>query len=187
MKFQQTLDYCLNSETSLLCWTHVADMFDGRLFTFTLQWLYQSSKDHCFDSETICLVKQTLNKLGINLDISDFKNSLNKMIQLKHIQFVTSSLNVSSTVVNMQRQKVVKISNPLVDLYLKPIYSTMTDGYQFDLISPDECHATVYEGNYFYHSASCKFRQICFFFRSRETSLACIQRSTYRNSRSYTG
>ncbi|CAF3580025.1 unnamed protein product [Rotaria sp. Silwood1] len=57
-QFQEHLTSCLYLYSSLLLYSKVVDIFDGRLFAFTLYQLKQSSSKMKFDSNTMNIVKK---------------------------------------------------------------------------------------------------------------------------------
>ncbi|CAF5033149.1 unnamed protein product, partial [Rotaria sp. Silwood1] len=130
-QFQEDLTSCLYLYSSLLSYSKVVDIFDGRLFAFTLYQLKQSSSKMKFDLNTMDIVKQ-----------------LEQLIQSKHIIFSTSISD--RQLVSNEKQKIIKISNSFIDNYLKPIFST-NNQWTFDIIDPDDNSSARYEGKYHWH------------------------------------
>ncbi|CAF1084617.1 unnamed protein product [Adineta steineri] len=148
IQFQQNLAMSISScSSSFLSWSKIVDLFDGRLFAFTLYQLNQSSKMN-FDSNTIDIVNDCLSFLKHPTDEYIFHNIIQQLIQSKHIIF--SSVLSQEKLVVIKKQKITKISNTFIDIYLKPILSTI-DGMTFDFINPNESHLARYEGKYHWH------------------------------------
>ncbi|CAF0901849.1 unnamed protein product [Rotaria sordida] len=147
-QFQECLTSCLCSYSSLLSYSKIADIFDGRLFAFTIYQLKQSSSKMRFDSNTMNIVKQCLTLLKFSIDENIFYNIVEELIQSKHIIFATSTSD--RQLVPSEKQKIVKISNSFIDNYLKPILST-NNQWTFDFINPDESSSARYEGKYHWH------------------------------------
>jgi hypothetical protein len=151
VQFQQRLGLCLSSYSSSLSWSKIVDIFDGRLFAFTLYQLNQSSSKIYFDSNTIDIVKEclTLLRLPNNKDI--FCDIVKQLIQLEHIIFSSSSSEQEPVLV--KQQKIIKISNPFIDTFLKPILAT-NDEPTFNFVSSEDSHLARYEGMSFSNSSN---------------------------------
>ncbi|CAF4294279.1 unnamed protein product [Rotaria sp. Silwood2] len=149
IKFQQHLAACLSSYSSSLSYSRVVDMFDGRLFAFTLYQLKQSSSKLKFDSNTMDIVKQCLTLLKLSTDENIFCNIVEELIQSKHIIFSSSTLNNKQSI-SIEKQKITKISNPFIDIYLKPILS-LHNQWTFDFVTPDDNSLVRYDGKYHWH------------------------------------
>ncbi|UJR27241.1 hypothetical protein I4U23_008536 [Adineta vaga] len=132
-QFQQRLSLNLSTCSSTFSWSKIADLFDGRLFTFTLYQIAQSSTLR-LDSRTNHILKQCLEILNIQFHDNMFKDIVDQLVQSNHISF---SENSSENKINVRRQKVIRISNPFVDTYLKPILSSNNNTSTFDFIEPD--------------------------------------------------
>jgi len=139
-QFQQGLSSNLFSQVSLLSWSKVADLFDGRLFAFTLYQLSSLSNIR-FDSQTYEIVKEILSILKIPFNDNLFQNIINKMIQQNLIE-------IKSSVIVPQietRQNITKISNPFIDTLLQPIL-TSNNLSTIEWEIPIDTEATRYQG-----------------------------------------
>ncbi|CAM4889645.1 unnamed protein product [Rotaria socialis] len=148
IQFQQQLAICLSSYVSDLSYSKVADIFDGRLFAFTLYQLKESSSKIRFDSDTMNIIKQCLSLLNISMPENLFHNIVNQLIQSNHIIFSTLATDEQS--VSMEKKKIAKISNAFIDTYLAPIMSK-SDQWTFEFTDPDDSSLARYEGNYHWH------------------------------------
>ncbi|CAM4769547.1 unnamed protein product [Rotaria magnacalcarata] len=148
IQFQQQLAICLSSYVSALSYSKVADIFDGRLFAFTLYQLKQSSSKIRFDSDTMNIIKQCLSLLNISMHENLFPNIVNQLIQSNHLIFSTLATDEQS--VSMEKKKIAKISNSFIDTYLAPIMSK-SDQWTFEFTDPDDSSLARYEGKYHWH------------------------------------
>jgi hypothetical protein len=148
-QFQQRLASNLVSNSSSLSWSKIADLFDGRFFTFTLYQIHQlSSSNIHLDSKTNEIVKQSLNILNISSSENLFQNVVNQLIQSNDIIFSSSSTEKQMIITKQQhQQKVIKISNPFINTYLDPILSSKNP-LTFELINPDHSQIIEYPGNF---------------------------------------
>lgn len=151
IEFQRELALNLSVPCSSLSWSKVIDLFDGRLFAFTLHQIHQSlSSNIRFDSITSSIIKQSLNILNIPFIDNFFHDMLQQIIESKDIIFVSSPSNQQTSILIKQTQKqqrITKISNPFIDKYLHPILSS-EDQLQIKWINPNESQAVHYEGKY---------------------------------------
>jgi hypothetical protein len=147
VQFQQNLALCLSSYSSSLSWSKIVDIFDGRLFAFTLYQLNQSSSKIYFDSNTIDIVKESLTLLKLSNSEDIFCNIIEQLIQSKHIIYTSTSSEKEPVLV--KRQKISRISNPFIDTFLKPILSTNNE-LTFDFVNPEDSHLSRYEGTRFF-------------------------------------
>ena len=134
-QFQQQLISNIDSTSSSLSWSKIADLFDGRLFAFTLQQIHQSTNIR-FDCKTNELVRECLQILNIPSNDNLFQQIIQQLIESKDIIF-SSSTNESQTPTNKQKQRIIQISNPLMNTYLEPILRSK-DTPSYELINPDE-------------------------------------------------
>jgi hypothetical protein len=130
---------------SSLSWTKIADLFDGRLFAFTIYHIHQSSSNIRLDSITLDIVKQSLIVLNRQPSENIFGDAIKQMIETKDIIFPSSSTEEQHTIVNVERQKIARISNAFIDTYLQPILPSNNE-LSFDLVDPDDSLTVRYEG-----------------------------------------
>jgi hypothetical protein len=96
VQFQQRLSRDVSSHHSSLSWSKVGDLFDGRLFAFTLHQF--SSSNIRLDSTTFEIIKQSLSILKIPSTDTLFENIIKKLIQSDDISFGSSlSRQISTT------------------------------------------------------------------------------------------
>jgi hypothetical protein len=147
IEFQQQLSLNLSSRCSLLSWSKVADLFDGRLFAFTIYQIHQSTSNLRFDSETFEIIKQCLKILQVSSNETLFQGVVKQMTLSNDIMFLSSVTAQQSVMIEQSKnhQKIAKISNRFIDAYLKPICS-LKDKFTFDLIEPNDIQVTRYEG-----------------------------------------
>ncbi|CAF1144509.1 unnamed protein product [Rotaria sordida] len=140
-QFQENLSLSVSSEVLSLSWSKVADLFDGRLFAFTLYQL--SSSNIRFDSTTYDIVRQSLSILNLPFSDDLFQNVIKRMIQLDLVDFSKeSSVIIEQTATH---RKVAKISNQFTDALLQPILlSNKTP--TFEWVTPNEIQTIRYEG-----------------------------------------
>ena len=74
----------------------------------------------------------------LNIPSNDnlFQQIIQQLIESKDIIF-SSSTNESQTPTNKQKQRIIQISNPLMNTYLEPILRSK-DTPSYELINPDE-------------------------------------------------
>ncbi|CAF1166012.1 unnamed protein product [Adineta steineri] len=132
--FQQRLSSNLSTNSSSLSYKKIADLFDGRLFIFTLNQIHQSSNIR-LDSKTNDIVTQSLKILNISSNENLFQDIIKQLIELNHITFSASTEKQLTTTTTTQ-QKIIRISNPLVDAFIKPILSP-SNKVQLDFVNPD--------------------------------------------------
>ncbi|CAF2032627.1 unnamed protein product [Rotaria magnacalcarata] len=142
VEFQQHLASNLASHISSLSWSKIADLFDGRLFAFTLNQIYQSPK-MCLDPKTYLIVKESLDALNIASNENIFQDVIKELVQANDIIFSSSSSTQQQQQSN--KQKIIRISNPLLDAYLKPLISS-NDAIKAELTTPDESQIIRSEG-----------------------------------------
>jgi hypothetical protein len=147
IQFQQRLALNLTSYSSSLSSSKIADLFDGRLLTFTLSQIQQSSSNIRLDTKTYEIVKQSLSILNIPSNENIFQNIMNQLIQSKDIIFSSSSPKKQEATTKQQQipQKIIKISNPFTNTYLEPILSSK-DSLTFELVEPDNTQIISYHG-----------------------------------------
>jgi hypothetical protein len=171
-QFQQRLASNLSAYSSSRSWSKIADLFDGRLFTFTLEQIHQSLNIR-LDSKTYESVQQALNLLKIPVNENIFQDIVKQLIQSNDIIF--SSEKQATTIIQQQnRQKIIRISNPFVDIYMKPILSR-NDAVTFDLINPDVSQIIQHKGKFFFYRPIIRIIYILY----RQTLLGNIQRSKF--------
>jgi hypothetical protein len=148
-QFQRCLSSNLSSQVSSLSWSKVADLFDGRLFAFTLYQLSSSSSNTRLDSNTYDIVKESLSILNMPFSGNDlFQNIVNQMIQLNLIDILKSELNEESPIIVQQietQRKILKISNPFIDTLLQPILPPNNTS-TFEWETANDIEVTRYEG-----------------------------------------
>ena len=142
-QFQQNLAFCLSSCSSSLCYSKIADSFDGRLFAFTIYQLSQSSSKIKFDSNTIDIITPCLTLLKLPTNENLFHDVVQQLIQSKHIIISSATFEKPLTLDN--KQNITKISNRFLDIYLKSILSMNTQE-TFTFVNPKERHSTRYDG-----------------------------------------
>jgi hypothetical protein len=169
-QFQQYLSSNLSLQVSSLSWSKVADLFDGRLFAFTLYQL-SSSSDIRLDSNTYEIIKESLSILNIPFSDNIFQNIVNQMIQLNLIDISRSPPVIVEQMET--HRKITKISNPFIDTLLQPILPP-NNTFTFEWETANDIEATRYEGmiSLFLFLSENKL----LFFR-RKTPLACLPRS----------
>jgi hypothetical protein len=147
VQFQNRLASNLTTYSSSLSWTKIADLFDGRLFAFTIYHIHQSSSSIRLDSTTLDIVKQSLIVLNRQPSENIFGDVIKQMIETKDIIFPSSSTEEQYTMVNEERkrQKIARISNAFIDTYLQPILPSNKE-LSFDLVDPDDTLTVRYEG-----------------------------------------
>ena len=150
IQFQHHLSSCLSSSfpTSLSC-SKIADIFDGRLFAFTLYQIYQSSSNIRLDSKTSDIVQQSLTLLNIPFTENMFQNIVKHLIESKDVIFSSLEEEIVSNNQRPKRHAIIRISNPFIDTYLKPILSASKQ-LTFDMISPDDWDSVSQESTFFY-------------------------------------
>ena len=171
--FQQNLAFCLSSCSSSLSYSKIADSFDGRLFAFAIYQLSQSSSKIRFDSNTIDITTPCLILLKLPTNENLFHDVVKQLIQSKHI--IISSVTFEKHLTIDSKQKITKISNRFLDIYLKPILSTNTSE-TFTFVNPEESYSIRYDGIVdhafvFLNLFNSYKRDFAF---SRKISLACI-------------
>lgn len=134
-EFQQRLALNLVSSTSS-SYSKIADLFDGRLLTFTLHQLQQKST-LSLDSQTRAIIQQSLGVFGLSWNETIFHQSLNQLIQSHHIIFTPSSSSSTKHQSKSNRRQLIQISNPFLDRYLQPILSSK-DSPSIAFIEPDD-------------------------------------------------
>ena len=144
VQFQRHLALCISSYSPSLSSAKLADLFDGRLFAFTLYQLNQSSSKKCFDSDTMDIVNACLTLLKYSPNDDIFLNIVMQLVQSNHITFSTSPSNELPVLI-VKRHKITRISNPFVDTYLESILSP-NNTFTFDFIKPKNIQSTRYEG-----------------------------------------
>ncbi len=152
IQFQRELALNLSSPCSSFSWSKVVDLFDGRLFAFTLYQIYQSSSNIRFDSTTISIIKQSLDILNIPFTENLFYDVLQQTIKSKDIIFASPPVEQPSTLVEKthKQQRITKISNRFTDKYLSPILSSETQ-LRIEWINPNDSEAPQYTGRYHWH------------------------------------
>ncbi|CAF5034420.1 unnamed protein product, partial [Rotaria sp. Silwood1] len=143
IQFQQHLAVYLSSYSPSLSYLKVVDMFDGRLFAFTINQVKQSSSKIQFDSNTMDIIKEGLSLLEISMHENLFYNIVDQLIQLNHIVFSTSTASDNQPV-PIENMRISKISNPFIDTYLAPTLST-NHQWTFDFLDPDDRFLARYQ------------------------------------------
>lgn len=154
-EFQQRLSFNVDSHVSKQSYSKIADLFDGRLFTFTLCQIHQSS-NISFDSNTRAIVEKSLKYLNLPYFENTIQSAVQELSLSNHITFSSLlSENRSTVTENSSRKPIIQISNPLIDAFLDPIISS-SQTLGLDLIQPDESHVIQSPGKFFY-LISCAF------------------------------
>ena len=146
-RFQQQLATNLSECSRSLSWSKVADLFDGRLFVFTLEQIHRSQSTVRLDSNTSEIVQRCLASLNLPSTDRQFHDALDQLVQANEIQF-SPVASENQGIQGEQRQKVIQISNPLLDTYLKPILNSNKDARAFDLVSPNGRQRASYQGKH---------------------------------------
>jgi hypothetical protein len=168
-QFQKYLSLNMSSEVLPSSWSKVADLFDGRLFAFTLYQL--SSSNIRFDSTTYEIVGQSLSILNMSFSDDLFQNVINRMIQLNLVSSSKETpIMIEQTATHRQ---IAKISNKFTDVLLQPILSSDSRP-TFEWMTPNEIQATPYEGMISLFFFLSKNKPL---FLYRKTPLACLRRS----------
>ncbi|CAF4111338.1 unnamed protein product [Adineta steineri] len=152
-KFQEQLSLNLSSCSSSLSWSKISDLFDGRLFAFTIYQINKSTSELRFDSETSELVTQCLKILKISPNEKLFYNSIQQMTQSNDIIFSSALIEQQQTMITDEiynYPKIARISNPFIDTYLEPILS-LNNKSLFELVEPNDTQTARYEGRYHWH------------------------------------
>ena len=142
-QFQQHLAANLACSSSLSC-SKIADLFDGRLFTFILYQLQQSSSNFRLDSRTLEIIEQSLRLVHLSSSETIFHDVLNQLIQSNHVT-ITPSSSESNHQQQQSRRELIRISNPFLDRYLRPILSG-NDPLPFQFVEPDGSQIIPHEG-----------------------------------------
>jgi len=152
IEFQRELAWNLSSSCSMFSWEKVVDIFDGRLFAFTLNQIYRPSfsSNIRFDSMTLNIIKESLNILNIPFEENLYDNVVKQLIASEDITFSSCPMQQPPTLLR-QKQNITKISNTFIDTYLQPILSSNDVQSRIQWISPDESHGIQYEGKHHWH------------------------------------
>jgi len=143
VQFQKHLAcFQLAEYSSNLSWSKIADLFDGRLFAFTIYQIHQPSSKIVFDHDTLEIVNQCLTLLNLSNNEYSFQEIAKELIQSK------SSKIDSDTPTS--RKKITKISNPFVDILLQPILTNQVE-QTFEFINPTDRSSVRYEGRHHWH------------------------------------
>ena len=174
IQFQHHLSSCLSSSfpSSLSC-SKIADIFDGRLFAFTLYQIYQSSSHIRLDSKTSDIVQQSLTLLNIPSTDNMFQNIVKHLIESNNITPSSLDKEIVSNNQSPQRHKIISISNSFIDTYLKRILSS-NFVQTIDMIEPNDKQLAKYKG-IIIDLVLSNDKIDCYY--CRKISLACIQRS----------
>ena len=137
-QFQQRLATNLisSSSSAISSYSKIADLFDGRLLTFTLHQL-QQSPNLSLDSQTLAIIQQSLGLLNLSWNETIFQQALNQLIQSKHITLDPSSSSSTNDQPRSNRRQLIQISNPFLDRYLQPILSSK-GSLPFQFVEPDD-------------------------------------------------
>ena len=167
-QFQQGLASTLSAYSSTLSYAKIGDLFDGRLFAFTIFRLHQTSPKIFFDCDTLEIVNQCLTILQISNDEYLFQTNVKELIQAKDIIIIHASVSTVDSVEGV-KSKITKISNAFMETFLKPILSKNTD-WSFEFVDPeDHHHSLLYEGK-----RLIRMLNRSGFFLCRKISLACL-------------
>ncbi|CAF0733868.1 unnamed protein product [Adineta steineri] len=147
-QFQQQLALSVSACSSVRSWSKITDLFDGRFFAFTLYQLNQSSSKISFDSDTMNIIIDCLSFLKFSVDKNIFYETIEKLIQSKHLIF--SSSFSTETDVGSKSQEIARISNRFIDTYLQPIISN-PEKLTFNFVDPKNVQLARYEGKYHWH------------------------------------
>ena len=167
-QFQRGLASTLSAYSSTLSYAKIGDLFDGRLFAFTIFRLHQTSPKIFFDCDTLEIVNQCLTILQISNDEYLFQTNVKELIQAKDIIIIHASVSTVDSVEGV-KSKITKISNAFMETFLKPILSKNTD-WSFEFVDPeDHHHSLLYEGK-----RLIRMLNRSGFFLCRKISLACL-------------
>ncbi|CAF1056751.1 unnamed protein product [Adineta ricciae] len=146
IEFQQQLaiSVAVASSSTRSC-SKIADLYDGRLFAFTL---YQLLSNVSFHSDTMCIFSDGLLFLEFSTDQNLFHETTNKLVEAEHLTF-SPSLARQSTAVT-KSQQITRISNRFIDTCLQPIISNINNT-TFNFVDPQDVRLSRYEGKYHWH------------------------------------
>jgi hypothetical protein len=130
---------------------NISDMFDGRLFAFTIWSLFTSNNNNnkfSIDSETLKIFQSILHLIndsyGTLPNVQLLTDHLTNLIESGDIQ---CSAEISSISLSLQnnRRTLSKISNPFIEEYLESFLSSTTSK-NIDFIEPVSSSSMQYEG-----------------------------------------
>ncbi|CAF0862885.1 unnamed protein product [Adineta ricciae] len=145
-QFQQRLALNLSARTSKCSQSKIADLFDGRLFIFTLYQIHQSATVR-LDSRTNQILQRSLEILHIPFSETLLQDTVNQLVQSNYISFCVQPINGEHTKTSV-KQTVLQISNPFVDAYLKPLFALNGNTVAFDLIPAEDRHILQCRGKH---------------------------------------
>ena len=145
-EFQERLAYNLSSNSSASSWLKIGDIFDGRLFAFTLYQLHQSSSKIYFDADTMDIIRESFNLLKISNNENRLGYCVEQLIRTEDVIILPTRTVIDLRSLNTQ--KIARISNPFIDTLLKPILS-IDHKRTFDFVNPEDNHLSRYEGRFF--------------------------------------
>ena len=145
-QFQSRLASNVCSSLSTLSWSKISDVFDGRLFAFTLEQVNRSlTSKISFDSATMTILEKCLHLLNISSNATVLPDALRQLIQLEHITF-PSSLSSSDVSDNpIEHKPLTKIRNRFIDTHLQPILSSKIAS-ALNFVAPNNSPSIRYEG-----------------------------------------
>ncbi|UJR12134.1 hypothetical protein I4U23_016311 [Adineta vaga] len=148
-KFQKELSLTIASCSSGLSWLKISDLFDGRLFAFTIYQIHQSTSNLHFDSETWEIMSKSLEMFKISSDENLFHDLIKQMIQSNDITIASTSIEQENEIRN--KPKLTRISNSFIDKYLEPVISS-SNQYLFEFVEPNDMQTTPYQGRHHWHN-----------------------------------
>ncbi|CAF0844753.1 unnamed protein product [Didymodactylos carnosus] len=146
-EFQQILSLNLSKMLPDLSYTKIADMFDGRLFAFTLYTIMDKTQNFRLDTDTYNILKRSFVLYAEQtMDDNVLVDALEQMILTKNITFGDDTSLIENTTVIKRITTLTKISNPLIDTYLQPISSEI-------VFTDVENHSSMpeYKGKFHWH------------------------------------
>lgn len=149
-EFQTGLASTVPLPSSTFSSLKIADLFDGRLFAFTLEQLGQPSKSKVnFDSTTREIVHRSLAVLQIPSSDHLMEDVVQELIKSKDITFVSSSASADKSE-PIEEWPLMRISNPFVDAVLKPILSPSVE-LTLKFIDPSDQKSSRYLSKHHWH------------------------------------
>ncbi|CAF1475790.1 unnamed protein product, partial [Didymodactylos carnosus] len=139
------------SSLTTLSFNKISDMFDGRLFAFTVHSINSNNSHFSIDCETSNIFRQSLHLIDES-ETTTATPPLEKLLNENLKQLIlsgdikcSSEASSLSTIINLRnsKRKLSKISNPFIDEYLKPILSATDANIDF-MDTPNSSH-TQYE------------------------------------------
>lgn len=128
------------SALSTFSWSKIADLFDGRLFHLTLDQLHRRQLSFRLDPLTEELVKDCFLALNLSYEQSLFSTIINRLVESHDLRVPDQAPTLENA--PLARPQVIRISNPLIDQYLR----TIPQPQEFDWIPPHPQFQNTYPG-----------------------------------------